>query len=64
MPDMIDDSELTMGPCRFCNRLISLLDRTCEPFERIPDEIWSGKNMHQTPISGDNNLVFMPPSGR
>lgn len=30
----------------------------CLAFDRIPDEIWTGKNDHTRPFPGDGGVVF------
>lgn len=45
--------------CQFCSHFVS--DQKCEAFlEGIPDELWSGDNLHREPYQGDNGILFSP----
>jgi hypothetical protein len=58
-----DRSAITFPePCVSCKHW--RLDRTCAAFPRgIPDAIWTGENMHRTPVSGDSGIVYEPVAG-
>ena len=46
-----------MVACFLCGRFQG--DRKCEAFpDGIPDSIWTGDDHHETPVAGDNGLVF------
>lgn len=59
----LDDSvldETAYSPvCSYCARLLDIVARRCEAFERIPDEIWEGQHSHRTPYPGDGGKLFV-----
>ncbi len=44
--------------CGFCENLVSMADRSCFAFNKIPDTVWIGDNDHTAPIPGDNGIQF------
>lgn len=45
--------------CQFCAHYLG--NRRCKAFsDQIPDALWSGENLHRTPFSGDNGMLFEP----
>jgi hypothetical protein len=43
--------------CKFCVHYSG--NRTCKAFlEKIPDDFWSGKVVHDLPVEGDNGYLF------
>lgn len=63
----IDDSVLYGSyyslVCSHCEYLISEIEHTCTAFStpnKIPDEIWSGKNKHTSPVKGDLGVTYTP----
>jgi len=56
----IDDKELEKTQyskvCLKCKHYEE--GRTCKAFEKIPDEIWEGRNSHRKPYKGDNGIQF------
>lgn len=61
---VLDDSKLLETKisvvCHTCTNLIDGYLRKCKAFEKIPDEIWEGKNNHRKPYKGDNGIRFEP----
>ena len=60
---LIDDSDFLEtfkqpAICVSCRNLIDYDKRKCLAFDRIPDEIWSGKNKHVKPFAGDNGVQY------
>ncbi len=59
---ILDDSEVhktIYSPvCTFCVHLINGLDRECEAFKKIPDDIWEGEKRHTEPYPGDKGIRF------
>lgn len=59
----LDDRVLSLPPfspvCTFCKHWKGAA-LYCDAFgdNPIPDEIWSGRNPHTKPFTGDNGLVF------
>ena len=46
-------------PCVRCRHFRSVVNYTCDAFPQgIPMEIWSGRNQHNEPFPGDNNIRF------
>lgn len=60
----LDDREVEgtiLSPvCTLCGHLKSRLDHRCDAFDRIPDEIWDGKNDHTKAYPGDHGVQFEP----
>lgn len=49
------------SPCFHCTRFIQdvTAEDHCSAFpEKIPDEIFMGKNLHKDPYPGDHGIVF------
>lgn len=47
--------------CSYCKHYDQIGFRTCKAFPEtgsIPNEIWSGKNPHVKPVTGDNGITF------
>ncbi len=43
--------------CKWCIHYTG--GRACKAFpEKIPDELWSGENLHYEPVDGDNGFRF------
>jgi len=61
MSDIIGHNEpLVKIACNTCKH--NLGDGTCTAFpKRIPDEIFSGKNMHTKPLPGQKNKIVYEP---
>ena len=59
---LIDDRELDnlkYSPvCITCKHLKSVELRACAAFEKIPLEIWNGKNKHTRPYKNDNGIQW------
>lgn len=62
---ILDDRDLEINHysevCTFCSNYLpgSETGVTCRAFsEKIPDEIWSGKNKHTEPYPGDHGIRF------
>jgi len=53
----IDDS-LRERPCLSCKHLIDFVNKHCKAFEVIPDEIRSGKVIHNKPYQGDKGIIY------
>lgn len=58
----IDDSELLeviYSPvCARCQNLIDGPAHKCRAFDKIPQEIWDGKNKHTAAYPGDHGIRF------
>lgn len=53
------DKQLLFSPvCAYCKHLKETSERKCEAFDKIPFEIWSGKNNHKNPYPGDHGIRF------
>ena len=63
MQTKIDDSIFAVSAfssvCNFCVHFDMASDRNCAAFtEKIPLEIWEGRNPHTAPFPGDHGLQF------
>lgn len=48
--------------CQFCAHYTR--DRTCKAFPGgIPDVLWSGENLHDEHVQGDNGYLYEPRRG-
>lgn len=58
----IDDRELDeviYSPvCTSCKHLLDITQHKCTAFDRIPNEIWVGKNNHKKPYPGDHGIQY------
>ncbi len=59
LDDSIFDEVIYSPVCTRCARLIDVVARKCEAFERIPDDIWEGRHDHRTPYPGDSGKLFV-----
>ena len=59
---LIDDRELYeiwISPvCADCKHLDTTKFKKCAAFDKIPDEIWEGKNPHRQPYPGDGGIQY------
>jgi len=56
---MYDNIDTNNSICSTCSRLTSEMNRVCEAFpQKIPDIIWSGKNVHTSPVPGDQGILY------
>ena len=45
--------------CIFCANYLN--DKRCKAFpDGIPDDLFSGKNLHRQPYQGDNGILYSP----
>lgn len=55
---MSSSSEVIKEPvCYSCFYFLG--HKHCMAFDEIPDEIWSGENLHDKPVEGDNGYQFI-----
>jgi hypothetical protein len=51
------------SPCLHCKRFIRdvMAEDHCPAFpDKIPDEIFMGRNLHKEPYPGDHGILFQP----
>jgi len=44
--------------CTFCKHEDPEVERKCRAFDKIPLEIWEGRNLHREPYPGDGGIRF------
>ena len=61
---MLDDEEVFRGlfsdvcsKCKHHDRDVKAPWK-CKAFDKIPEDIWFGKNKHNSPVKGDKGIMF------
>jgi hypothetical protein len=61
----LDDEEIYRGPfspvCTLCKHYPKhpkVAEWKCDAFDKIPEEIWFGKNKHTEEVKGDKGIRF------
>ncbi len=46
--------------CNYCEHIVSIKDRRCKAFDKIPLNIWVGLHDHKSGYFGDGGLRYSP----